>query len=96
MSLIEAKNSLSKDFLVRQLYYPYKLWSNKIAKNVRPLFLTYTNGIFHFREYAFEDPNHYNSLKLIRQKKYIIREGAINIELRYESWKYGRILLLLV
>lgn len=81
LSLIEAKNPLSKDFLVRQLYYPYKLWSNKITKNVRPLFLTYTNGIFHFREYAFEDPNHYNSLSLIRQKKYIIREGAINIEL---------------
>lgn len=81
LSLIEARNSLSKDFLVRQLYYPYKLWSNKITKNVRPLFLTYTNGIFHFREYAFEDPNHYNSLSLIRQKKYIIREGAINIEL---------------
>jgi len=81
LSLIEAKNSLSKDFLIRQLYYPYKLWSNKITKEVRPLFLTYTNGIFHFREYTFEDPNHYNSLKLIRQKKYIIREGAINIEL---------------
>ena len=74
LSLIEAKISLSKDFLIRQLYYPYKLWSNNITKEVRPLFLTYTNGIFHFREYTFEDPNHYSSLKLIRQKKYIIRE----------------------
>lgn len=47
LSLIEAKNSLSKDFVIRQLYYPYRLWSNKITKNVRSIFLTYTNGIFH-------------------------------------------------
>lgn len=81
LSLIEAKNYISNDFLIRQLYYPFKLWSNKISKKVRPVFLTYTNGVFHFREYLFEDPNHYNSLKLINQKKYSIREGAINLEI---------------
>jgi len=81
LNLIEAKNSISKDFLIRQVFYPYKLWENKITKKVRPLFLTYSNGIFHFREYMFEDPTHYNSLKLIREKKYAIRDGAINIEL---------------
>ena len=32
LSLIEAKNSLSDDFLIRQLYYPYRLWRNKIGK----------------------------------------------------------------
>jgi len=80
LSLIEAKNSISKDFLIRQLYYPYRLWSNKITKNVKSLFLTYTNGVFHLREYIFEDYNHYNSIKLIRQKKYVIREEVINIE----------------
>ncbi len=85
LSLIEAKNSLSKDFLVRQLYYPYRLWRKKINKNVRTLFLTYTNGIFHFREYIFENPNRFNSLNLIRQKKYIIREGAINAEIIQET-----------
>lgn len=81
LNLIEAKNSISKDFLIRQVFYPYKLWENKITKKVRPLFLTYSNGIFHFREYVFEDPTHYNSLKLIREKKYAIRDGAINLEL---------------
>ena len=63
LSLIEAKNSISKDFLIRQMFYPYKLWNNKITKEIKPIFLTYSNGIFHFREYVFEDPNHYNSLK---------------------------------
>jgi len=81
LSLIEAKNSISKDFLIRQMYYPYKLWNNKITKEVKPIFLTYSNGIFHFREYIFEDPNHYNSLKLKSEKKYVIRDGAINLEL---------------
>ncbi len=81
LTLIEAKNSISSDFLVRQMYYPFRLWSNKIQKRVRPVFLTYSNGIFHFREYLFQEPTHYNSLKLIREKKYAIREGAIHREL---------------
>lgn len=81
LSLIEAKNSISKDFLIRQMYYPYKLWNNKITKEIKPIFLTYSNGIFHFREYVFEDPNHYNSLKLNSEKRYVIRDGAINLEL---------------
>lgn len=81
LNLIEAKNSISKDFLIRQVFYPYKLWKNKVSKKVRPLFLTYSNGIFHFREYLFEDPTHYNSIRLVREKKYTIRDGAINLEL---------------
>jgi hypothetical protein len=80
LSLIEAKNSISADFLVRQIFYPYKLWRNKVTKEVRSLFLTYTNGIFHFREYEFTDPNHYNSLRLIREKIYTIREHGSTIK----------------
>ncbi len=80
LNLIEAKNYISDDFLVRQLYYPYKLWSGKIQKQVRPIFLTYTNGIFHLREYAFSNINHYNSLVLIKHKKYVVQDGAFNIE----------------
>lgn len=81
LNLIEAKNYISDDFLVRQLYYPYKLWNNKISKQVRPIFLTYTNGIFHLREYTFANVNHYNSLVLVKQKKYAVQEGAFNLEI---------------
>jgi hypothetical protein len=80
LNLIEAKNYISDDFLVRQLYYPYKLWSGKIQKQVRPIFLTYTNGIFHLREYVFTNINHYNSLVLVKHKKYAVQDGAFNIE----------------
>lgn len=81
LNLLEAKNYISDDFLVRQLFYPFKLWSGKITKNVRPIFLTYTNGIFHLREYSFTDSDHYNSILLLNEKKYTIQEGVINNEI---------------
>jgi hypothetical protein len=80
LNLIEAKNYISDDFLIRQLFYPYRLWSDKITKRVRPIFLTYSNGIFHLREYEFADANSYNSIRLVKHKKYAVQEGAINIE----------------
>lgn len=80
LNLIEAKNYISDDFLIRQLYYPFRLWNGKISKPVRPIFLTYSNGVFHLREYTFEDVNFYNSIKLVKHKKYAVQEGAINIE----------------
>ena len=87
LNLIEAKNYISDDFLVRQLFYPYKLWSSKIQKKVRPIFLTYTNGIFHLREYTFNLKNHYNSIELIKERKYAIQEGILNLELVQELIK---------
>jgi hypothetical protein len=80
LNLIEAKNYISDDFLIRQLYYPYRLWSSKIAKRVRPIFLTYSNGVFDLREYEFTDPELYNSIQLIQHKKYAVRERDISIE----------------
>lgn len=83
LNLIEAKNTLSSDFLIRQLYYPYRLWNSRMHKTVRPLFLVYTNGIFLFREYRFCDPDNYNSIELVREKKYRLKERSeqiLNIE----------------
>lgn len=78
--LIEAKNYISDDFLVRQLYYPFRLWDEKVAKKVRPVFLTYSNGVFHLREYEFKESNKYNSIVLVRHKKYVVQEGSFNLE----------------
>lgn len=80
LSLIEAKNSLSDDFIIRQLYYPYRLWNNKVSKKVKSIFMTYSNGIFTFYEYEFQEPENYNSLTLIKQKRYSIEETEINLE----------------
>lgn len=70
--LVEAKNVIADDFLIRQLYYPFRLWKDKITKKVRPVFMQYSNGIFSLYEYEFKDPNNYNSLELIKSKRYSI------------------------
>ena len=72
LSLFEAKRDLADDFLIRQLYYPFRVWSKRVTKTVKPIFLIFSNGAFHLYQYRFEDPNDYSSLKLIKQKNYII------------------------
>ncbi len=72
LSLFEAKRDLSDDFLVRQLYYPFRVWSNRVTKIVKPVFLIFSNGIFNLYQYQFDDPQNYNSLRLVKQKNYVI------------------------
>lgn len=72
LSLFEAKRDLSDDFLVRQLYYPYRIWSNRVTKPVKPVFLIFSNGVFNLYQYQFSDPQSYNSLQLVKQKNYVI------------------------
>lgn len=79
LALLEAKNSLSDDFLIRQLYYPYRLWSKSIRKSVKPIFMTYSNSIFSLYEYCFEDANNYNSLVLVKQKNYSFESVEISL-----------------
>ncbi|HSH35086.1 type II restriction enzyme [Schnuerera sp.] len=79
LALIEAKNSISEDFLIRQLYYPFRLWDEKIAKRVKPIFMVYSNGIFTLYEYVFQDPNNYNSLVLVKQKNYTLVQDDISL-----------------
>ena len=75
--LIEAKKGIIKDFLIRQLYYPYRLWSKKITKKVIPVLMTYSNDIFSFFIYQFSNDKDYNSLQLITQKNYTIAPEEI-------------------
>lgn len=75
--LIEAKNYAIDDFLIRQLYYPYRLWSKKITKKVIPVLMTYSNDVFSFFIYDFSNDQDYNSLKLREQKNYTIAPEEI-------------------
>ena len=70
LSLIEAKINLTDNFLIRQLYYPFRVWSEKVTKIVKPLFVIYTNGIFRLLEYNFQEPQNYNSLVLTKEQTY--------------------------
>jgi hypothetical protein len=79
LSLFEAKCDLSDDFLVRQLYYPYRTWKRNITKPVRPIFLVYSNGIYRLYEYAFTNLKEYNSLVLVKQKNYSVEDTSIEL-----------------
>lgn len=79
LSLIEAKRDLAEDFLIRQLYYPYRVWSNRVSKKVKPIFLVYSNGIFSLYEYEFQNPDLYNSLVLVKHKNYSIEDTSIEL-----------------
>lgn len=72
LSLFEAKRDLSDDFLIRQLYYPFRVWNDRVTKTVKPVFLVFSNGIFYLYQYRFSDPQNYNSLCLVKQKNYAI------------------------
>lgn len=72
LSLFEAKRDLSNDFIIRQLYYPYRVWSERVTKTVKPVFLIFSNGMFNLYQYQFEEPQSYNSVSLVKQKNYAI------------------------
>ena len=79
LALFEAKRELSEDFLVRQLYYPYRTWRERVTKPVKPVFMIYSNGIYRLYEYVFADSNDYNSIKLVKRKNYSVEDTHISI-----------------
>lgn len=81
LALMEAKRDLTDNFLIRQLYYPFRTWQQKMAeKPVRPVFLIYSNSIFYLYEYRFNDLQHYNSLELVKHKRYCLEDTHISVE----------------
>lgn len=89
--LIEAKNYKVKDFLVRQLYYAYRLWSDKLSKRVIPVLMTFSQDTFDFFIYEFITKTDYSSLQLIQQKKYAIAQELITIDDIYTVFARVRI-----
>ncbi|MFY7805902.1 MAG: type II restriction enzyme [Limnoraphis robusta] len=77
--IVEAKIDGVEDFLIRQLYYPYRLWSSKVHKKVLVALMTYSNSTsqFSFFLYDFDNLLDYNSIRLIQQKNYIIGSEEI-------------------
>lgn len=78
--ILEAKNVLHKDFHIRQLYYPYRLWHSKVKKPIRLVFSIYSNKIFRLFEYKFEDINDYSSIQLVQSKNYSLENTKITLD----------------
>ncbi len=77
--IVEAKNYTVEDFLIRQLYYPYRLWEGKLRKTVIPVFMTYSNDCFTFFIFSFDRKEEYNSITLVKQLKYIVAPDQIEL-----------------
>jgi hypothetical protein len=85
--IIEAKNIAVEEILIRQLYYPYRLWTNKISKPIIPFLMVYSNDIFHFFRYHFNEINNYNSIKLVSYKSYTFTNETITLNEVIAIWK---------
>lgn len=70
--LIEAKNSKTKNTIIRQLYYPYRQWSEHSKKEVFLLFFEKRMDEYLIWQYTFTDKDSYDSIKLVKAKKFKI------------------------
>jgi hypothetical protein len=74
VATMEAKTDDRESFVVRQLYYPFRHYSQETSKSIRSLFFVYddANQIYNFWEYEFQDPKNYSSIELKRSQSYKI------------------------
>jgi hypothetical protein len=84
--LFEGKAHARTSFLVRQLYYPYRVAREFTRKSVRAFFFvadppehTYT-----LWEYAWQDPLDYEAIRLVRKERYLIEEAEPPVD-RFEA-----------
>lgn len=71
--IIEAKNSTTKNTIIRQLFYPYRQWSVHTDKEIVLVFFEKRSYDYLLWQFKFEDENDYNSIKLIRSAKYRVK-----------------------
>lgn len=79
--LTEAKTGQPEDFIVRQLFYPYRQWRAEIPqKRIRPWFFCSLElsgkRLYKFWEYEFTDDGQYQSLKLKRGESFIVEPSC--------------------
>lgn len=75
--LMEAKTGEPEDFIIRQLFYPYRKWKHEIpGKRIRPWFFCSKSlgnrRFYSFWEYEFTDDLQYQSLSLRRNEAFLV------------------------
>lgn len=88
--LFEVKNHASQNFNFRQLYYPYRAWSQRITKPVVPIFLTFSNDVFDLYEFTLDDPRNFSSGRLAKHHRYMLTHSDVNEVELVERAKHGR------
>ena len=71
---MEGKNTNVSNTLIRQLYYPYRMWriNTENKKDVIPIFFEKKDEEYMFWMFEFTDPHDYNSIRLVRSARYLI------------------------
>ena len=72
--LAEAKNKNQENIIIRQLYYPFRQWSEHTNKVIRLLFFENLEGKYAFWQYRFADQYDYHSIVLERTGIYRVIE----------------------
>lgn len=74
--LVEAKNSKTKNTIIRQLYYPYRQWQEHTKKEVFTLFFEKSKGgIYKIWQFKFKNKDDYNSIELVKSKSYKLKNS---------------------
>lgn len=81
--LVEAKNHLVSEFCLRQLYFPFRAWRERISKPIRTIFAVINGSDIYLYEYSFKDPETFEA-ELIKCCKYQI---AVNRPTKEEVFK---------
>lgn len=74
--IFEAKNHSARNFNLRQIYYPTRSWSNRIKKQVKPVFITHSNDVFDIYGFEFERPNEISSAVLNKHVRFMLTHKA--------------------
>ena len=76
--IVEAKKRRPEDFNIRQLYIPTRIYHDQMMfdKEIYSAYFTYTDNVFSFHVYQFEDINDYNSLRKIREYEFVFEEES--------------------
>ena len=72
--LIEAKNSATKNTIIRQLYYPFRQWQIHTKKKVSILFFEKRKNTYSLWVFGFADENDYNSIALLKSARFQMQD----------------------
>ena len=70
--LIEAKNTVTDNIIIRQLFDPFRQWLAWTKKAVKTLFFEKRGDYYFLWQFDFKDKNNYNSFQLIKSCRYKI------------------------
>jgi len=71
--LVEAKNSITDNIIIRQLYFPFRQWQHYTKKKIFTLFFEKSkDNIYSIWQFEFKNLSNYNSISLVKSERYKI------------------------